>query len=112
NVMLEYGYALKRHSHTALIAVMNSAFGKPDAESLPFDLRHLRWPITYHLADSNAADKRDQFEELVETLVDAIGLILSNHSSLPTGTTNFTPKKSTTNAAIFFEKASDLSGDH
>jgi hypothetical protein len=112
NVMMEYGYALKRHSHTALIAVMNSAFGRPDADSLPFDLRHLRWPITYHLVDSAAADKRDQFEGLVETLVDAIGLILSNHSQPPVSNKNFVPQRSTANAAVFFERDSDLSGDY
>jgi hypothetical protein len=110
NVMMEYGYALKRHSHKALIAVMNSAFGKADAESLPFDLRHLRWPITYHLADSTAADKHDQFEELVGVLVNAIGLILSNHSPVPAA--SFVPQKSMTNAAVFFNTAADLSGDY
>lgn len=112
NVMLEYGYALKRHSHTALIAVMNSAFGKPDAESLPFDLRHLRWPITYQLADSSAADKEQQFQELVATLMSAIGLILANYSSVALPIAGFSPQKPTTNAAVFFEKTSDLFGDY
>jgi hypothetical protein len=81
NVLLEWGYALSCHSHIRLVGVMNTAYGKPDAESLPFDLRHLRWPITYQLADSSAADKNDQFEKLVETLVKAVGLILTKHSS-------------------------------
>ena len=62
---------------------MNTAFGKPDAESLPFDLRHLRWPISYHLADPVDADKGDQFERLTGILVEAIGLILSNYHPAP-----------------------------
>src|SRR5664280_15011 len=78
NVLIEHGFALKCHWHSALVGVMNIAYGKPDAESLPFDLRHLRWPITYHLASQSASDKEGQFEKLVGTLVEAIGLILSN----------------------------------
>jgi hypothetical protein len=84
NVLIEYGYAFRCHSHARLIGVMNTAFGKPDTESLPFDLRHLRWPISYYLLDSSAADKSDQFGKLVATLKDAIALILSNHSSATT----------------------------
>src|SRR5688572_25274279 len=106
NVMMEYGYALKRHSHVALVGIMNSAFGKPSFETLPFDLRHLRWPITYHLADSSSADKSSQFESLAETLKKAIGLVLSNYSLVQIPAEVFVPKKPTTNAAVFFNNAS------
>jgi hypothetical protein len=112
NVMLEYGYALKRHSHTALIAVMNEAFGKADNDSLPFDLRHLRWPITYQVADSSASDKGRQFEELVEALTNAIGLVLANRSPVANRIAGFSPQKPTTSAAVFFERTSDLFGDY
>jgi hypothetical protein len=81
NVLTEHGFALKCHGHSALVGVMNTAYGKPDAESLPFDLRHLRWPIMYHLASPSDPDKENQFEKLVGTLVEAIGLILSNFPS-------------------------------
>lgn len=108
NVLIEYGYALKCHSHAKLIGIMNTAYGKPDAESLPFDLRHLRWPIIYHLTDSSAVDKNDQFESLVQTLVKAIGLILSNHRSPNVLIEKFVPQKSTTNPALYFDKADDL----
>jgi hypothetical protein len=111
NVLIEYGYALRCHSHTALIGVMNTAFGTPDAESLPFNIRHFRRPIAYHLADSSAADKNDQYERLVGTLVDAIGLILSHHSSTKIPVERFVPQQPTTNAAVFFERTSDLFGD-
>lgn len=42
NVLIEHGFALKCHGHGALVGIMNTAFGKPDAESLPFDLRHVK----------------------------------------------------------------------
>jgi hypothetical protein len=108
NVLIEYGYALRCHSHAALVGIMNSAFGKPSSDSLPFDLRHLRWPITYHLADASDPGKPDQFERLVETLVNALRLILSKHSPSNIPIALFTPQKSTKNPAIFFEDARDL----
>src|SRR5207247_1228613 len=50
NVTIEYGYALRCHGHDNMIAVLNTAFGESHTDNLPFDLRHLRWPIKYHLA--------------------------------------------------------------
>ena len=103
NVLIEYGYALRCHSHAKLIGIMNTAYGEPDAASLPFDLRHLRWPICYHLSDSSASDRNNQFDNLVQTLVKAIGLILSNHFLPITIVENFIPKEPTENAALFFQ---------
>ncbi len=111
NVVMEYGYALRCHSHTKLVGIMNTAYGKPDSESLPFDLRHLRWPIVYHLADASAPDKERQFDGLVQTLEKAIGLILASHPPVLVQTESFIPQKSTRNAAIFFDNAADLVGD-
>jgi hypothetical protein len=111
NVLIEYGYALRCHSHARLVGIMNTAYGKPDTESLPFDLRHLRWPISYQLTDSSATDKNGQFEKLVETLVNAVGLILANHSSPIVIDERFVPHKPTKNAALFFDAATDLIGD-
>ncbi len=108
NVLIEYGYALRCHSHAASVGIMNTAYGKPDAESLPFDLRHLRWPVTYHLTDSSGADKDDQFETLVETLEQAVGLILSKRASSPIESEKFVPRKATKNPAMFFDEAKDL----
>jgi hypothetical protein len=111
NVLMEYGYALRCHSHAKLVGIMNSAYGKPDAESLPFDLRHLRWPITYLLADAAAGNKKEQYEHLVNTLVKAIGLILSTNASRSVAFEKFVPQKPTKNPALFFDAATDLVGD-
>jgi hypothetical protein len=108
NVLIEYGYALRCHTHARLVGIMNTAYGEPDAESLPFDLRHLRWPITYHLTESSSADKDDQFEELVAVLVRAVGLILTKHSPLPTDVEKFVPRRAAKNAAVFYDEAKDL----
>jgi hypothetical protein len=111
NVLIEHGFALKCHGHGALVGIMNTAYGKPNADSLPFDLRHLRWPITYHLASPSDPDKESQFEKLVDTLVEAIGLILSNHSSLPVIVEKFVPQKATKTMAVFFESSEELLAD-
>jgi hypothetical protein len=108
NVLIEHGYALKCHGHAALVGIMNTAFGKPSAESLPFDLRHRRWPITYHLADPSDPGKTDQYEKLVKTLVDAISLILSNRPPSKAVVAEFVPQKPTKSAAFFFDEARDL----
>ncbi len=47
NVMLEYGYALRSRSGKRMIAVMNTAFGDPETQSLPFDLAHSTWPMQF-----------------------------------------------------------------
>jgi hypothetical protein len=111
NVLMEYGYALRCHSHARLVGIMNTAYGNPDAELLPFDLRHLRWPITYHLPDEGAGDKKEQLAQLVKTLVKAIGLILSTQLPPCTAAEKFVPQKATSNPALFFENPADLLGD-
>ncbi len=84
NVLIEYGYALRRHSHSAVIGVMNTAYGKPDEESLPFDLRHLRWPITYYFEGGASKDK-EAYQELVSALEKAIKLVLASRPASNVG---------------------------
>jgi hypothetical protein len=112
NVLIEYGYSLRSHSHSKIIGVMNTAYGKPDKESLPFDLRHMLWPIQYHLTPDTT--REIQLEMLIQELVERIGLILKIH--IPERNTDnkilpFTPHKTTKNAAVFFESAEDLVAD-
>jgi hypothetical protein len=45
NVMTEYGYAIRARTYSAMMPIMNTAFGPP--EQLPFDMAHLRHPIQY-----------------------------------------------------------------
>jgi hypothetical protein len=58
NVLIEYGWALKRLGYGRIIAVMNVAFGDPKEKSLPFDLAHLRHPLQYFCASGADADSR------------------------------------------------------
>lgn len=58
NVAIEYGYALKSLSHARIVGVMNDAYGPPTRETLPFDLGHLRFPITYNCPENADEDAR------------------------------------------------------
>lgn len=63
NVLIEYGWALCVLKHARMIPVMNTAFGSDAAEDLPFDMRHLRKPISYNLpvdADGSLRQKAKQ----------------------------------------------------
>jgi hypothetical protein len=56
NVMLEYGYALHAKTYTAMMPVMNTAFGPP--QQLPFDMGHLRHPIQFHVEPTAGSVER------------------------------------------------------
>jgi hypothetical protein len=76
NVLLEYGWALKSRGYYTIITVMNSAYGEPSDKTLPFNMKHLRWPITYFLPEgSNDATKQKVRGELVATLMVALKAI-------------------------------------
>lgn len=73
NVLIEYGWALKSLKHERVICVMNTGFGVPTAENMPFDLRHVRWPIQYSLPDSASADDiKKEKRKVVAALTTAI----------------------------------------
>lgn len=73
NVLIEYGWAQKALGHNRVISVMNTVYGKPSHATLPFDLAHLRWPMTYTLAE-NADDetRAEQKRELTRALKKAV----------------------------------------
>ncbi|MDR7232739.1 hypothetical protein J2X45_003849 [Caulobacter sp. BE264] len=75
NVLIEYGYALKAKGPRKVLLVMNTAFGAP--EQLPFDLRHLRFPIRYDAADGiSDGDRRRARAGLAEALSLALETLL------------------------------------
>jgi hypothetical protein len=79
NVLIEYGWALKSLGHTRIVPVMNTAFGRPTPEAVPFNLRHLRNPILYNCPPDADRDCRTQArEELARELDSAIRIILAS----------------------------------
>jgi hypothetical protein len=79
NVLIEYGWALKSLSHFQVLTVMNEAYGKPTRESLPFDLAHMRFPITYNLPDeAHDAARLEEREQLAKKLEIALKSIFES----------------------------------
>jgi hypothetical protein len=79
NVLIEYGWALKSLSYFQLLTVMNEAYGGPSAESLPFDLAQLRFPMTYNLPDgAPAAVCNREREILAKRLETALRAVLES----------------------------------
>jgi len=80
NVLVEYGWALKEVTHSRIIPVMNTAFGEPSWETLPFDMRHLRHPLTYHLKEDASSEERSKIKSsLADELAGAIKLIIKKN---------------------------------
>ncbi len=69
NVLVEYGWALKSLTHSRILPVMNTAFGKPTSEAMPFDMIHLRRPTLYDCPIGASEDiRRQQREALAKEL--------------------------------------------
>ena len=86
NVLIELGYAFSAISDARVVMVMNTAFG--NAQELPFDLAHKRWPVRYSLSASeveNQEKKGEQRKQLTDALYSAIRLVL-DATSHPTST--------------------------
>jgi hypothetical protein len=82
NVLIEYGYALKQHGHSHLIPVMNTAYGEPSPESMPFNLGHRRFPIQYNLPeDATEGSRKAARASLSKELASAIKLIIGSKKS-------------------------------
>jgi hypothetical protein len=80
NVLIEYGYALNVCGHDRIIPIMNTAYGAPGqhGENLPFDMRHLRHPITYDLSEgASPEEKKEVRGRLIATLTEALRVVLS-----------------------------------
>ncbi|HEX3747610.1 MAG TPA: hypothetical protein VHW09_26930 [Bryobacteraceae bacterium] len=78
NVLIEYGYALKSLGHSRIVPVMNTAYGKPNRATMPFDLAHHAFPSPYDVPDGASDDERKaQREHLSKVLEIEIRQILA-----------------------------------
>lgn len=99
NVVIEHTHALDFHGVGRIIAVANEAYGGPLKEdSLPFNLRHRKWPIRYRLGpETTPEEKQAARKQLIADLAGAIRLILAQPIPLPHKNpfvgTNFMPSE-------------------
>ena len=87
NVLIEYGWALAKLGHERILGVMNSAYGKPTWENVPFNIRHTRWPYDFCLEPHDDEETRRAVKrELVGHFEVAIRAALAvSPSDLPSG---------------------------
>ncbi len=79
NVLIEHGYALKTITSKRIIPIMNTAFGKVTENNLPFNMRHLRHPLTYALnKNTNTNSQKLTKERLTDGLVKGIEAIVKD----------------------------------
>ena len=73
NVLLEYGVAYESIKEERIIGILNGALGsiKENQDLLPFDIKHLRFPIEYTFSESYN-DKTKAEAQLVSRLTGAI----------------------------------------
>jgi hypothetical protein len=92
NVLIEYGFALKRLGWKKLVPVMNTFYGAPTKANLPFDLGHLRFPIEFACPeDADEATCNREQEGLAKKLEEAIRLILK--ATKPSSPKRVTPER-------------------
>lgn len=79
NVLIELGYAKKALGASRIILIWNTAVWESKPEDLPFDLRHRRGPISFHLPIGAERELlRRTRERLSEQLADALKNIFSS----------------------------------
>jgi hypothetical protein len=76
NVLMEYGWALKSRGTHRIISIANIAFGRPSAKNMPFNLRHIRFPIEYECykgaSDENVSAARSQLAKILAKALRAV----------------------------------------
>ena len=104
NVLIEYGWALKVLGHASIVPIMNTAFGEPSNDTLPFDMRHLRRPTTYCLKpDADTATKNKVRDDLVDKMAEYLKLAISTKPRISQKKPTFARTPVTTNPSTFLQ---------
>jgi len=99
NVAYELGFAHGHHGDHILLSVMNTHYGSP--ESLPFDLKHRRWPVRFELSpNALKAEKNSTKKRFVKELTSILKLYLEN----PKLKEKYEPIPATNNSASYWTK--------
>jgi hypothetical protein len=84
NVLIEYGWALKSLGHGLIVPIMNTAFGEPTPDAMPFDMRHLRNPVQYNCpVDASDEARKHSRETLAKELERRIREVLVSNDTKP-----------------------------
>ncbi len=87
NVLIEYGYAMKALTHERIVPVMNTHYGEPSDATMPFDMKHRRYPIQYQCGpNTNTQERGRVLKKLTGELKEAIAAVLKTRPSPPSAT--------------------------
>ena len=101
NVLIEHGWALAKLGRERIVAVMNDAYGEPTETSLPFHLRHTRWPHRFTLGpNADTAERSRVRQELVRHFERAIAEALA---ASPQARPSFMPLEAKSRMSSFLD---------
>jgi len=81
NVMAEYGVALSSLGKQRIVSVINTSTNgspKENAEIIPFDVRHDRFPTEFHFSNKNEIQKEQIQKGFVDDLVNVLKPTIQN----------------------------------
>ena len=105
NVLIEYGWALAKLGYGKIVGVMNSVYGRPTEQTVPFNIRHTRWPHDFSLEETEE-DRQAIKRDLIRFFEDSIRTVLE---ASPTVHPSFTPMQPKSRASSFLD-AGDVLG--
>ncbi len=103
NVLIEYGWALKSLGTSRIVTVMNTFYGNPENDPLPFDMRHLRRPITYCISGEESPEEKATEKDRLKGLLTKKLRDILVQEILPNSTHDFIPKESTYDPSCFLK---------
>ena len=109
NVLIEYGYALSAVGYCRIVPIMNTAHDEKSMESLPFNMRHRRHPLTYSLAKGATKEEKNKVKQtLIKEVSKAILLILKKDTEPAAAPALHEPTPSTTDPSTFLQDGETL----
>ncbi|WP_417913385.1 hypothetical protein [Candidatus Electronema sp. TJ] len=110
NVLIEYGWALKSLGYHRIVPVINKAFWNPKPEDMPFDIRHMRHPITYHLSETDEPEQKKKVrDELAKDLERALAAVFKQMPAEDADANTFVGQLATFSPSAFWEKGETFS---
>jgi len=104
NVAIELGYTYGTRGDLVALKVMNTHYG--EAEALPFNLRHKRYPVEFHVSPSTTkSERRSERTKLAKEFADIIQKYVDANRPLPE---LFIQRDSACNQAAYWETGEKL----
>lgn len=113
NVLIEYGWALNALGNHRIVPVINTAVVKVKPEEMPFDIRHIRYPITYCLSETDDLEQRKKVKaELAKDLERALAVVFKQMPAEDVDANVFAAQPETFSPSAFWAKDETFSSEN